>query len=67
MPHYDQDGRLRILFTDAYDNLARRGVITPEQAETVKELVDRLEEWPPEELEGRLAALFPPAAPEGKP
>lgn len=67
MPLYDRDGRLRILFTDAYEKLARRGAITPEQAETVKDLVDRLEEFTPQELEGRLAALFPAAERQGGP
>lgn len=59
MPLYDRDGRLRILFTDAYEKLARRGAITPEQARAVQDLVDRLEEFTPAELEGRLATLFP--------
>jgi hypothetical protein len=67
MSIYDQDGRLRILFIDAYDTLARRGVVSPEQAEAVKDLVDRLEELTPEELDGRLAALFPDRSPAAGP
>lgn len=59
MPFVDRDGRLRILFADAYDSLARRGVISPEQAEAVKDLIDRLEEWKPERLEERLQEIFP--------
>lgn len=59
MPRYDRDGRLRILFTDAYERLAKTGIIAPEQNEAVKELVDRLDELSPQELEERLARLFP--------
>ncbi|HHW14188.1 MAG TPA: hypothetical protein GXX28_04545 [Firmicutes bacterium] len=59
MPFVDRDGRLRILFADAYDSLARRGIISLEQAEAVKELIDRLEEWTPERLQARLQEVFP--------
>ncbi len=65
MSFFDRDGRVRILFADAYDTLGRRGVITPEQAEAVKDLVDRLEEVAPEELARRLRELFP-GEPGGK-
>lgn len=66
MPRYDRDGRMRILFTDAYERLAKMGRITPEQAEAVKDLVDRMDELPPAELEERLARLFPEAAGQPK-
>ncbi|MGE5508199.1 MAG: hypothetical protein ACM3RP_06955 [Chitinophagales bacterium] len=59
MPLYDQDGRLRILFADAYGTLLRQGRITSAQAEAVQDLVDRLEELPPADLIARLRALFP--------
>ncbi len=58
----DRDGRVRILFADAYDTLARRGIITPEQAEAAKDLVDRVEELAPGDLERRLQELFPGAS-----
>lgn len=58
MPRYDYDGRLRILFADAYDSLAKAGAITREQAEAVKELIDRLNEIAADELERRLAEIF---------
>jgi hypothetical protein len=58
----DRDGRLRILFVDAYDTLARRGIIAPEQADAAKDLVDRVEELAPDELERRLRDLFSGAA-----
>ncbi|MDI6871249.1 MAG: hypothetical protein QME79_07825 [Bacillota bacterium] len=66
MSYCDRDGRIRILFADAYDTLARQGIITAGQAEAVKELVDRLEEFTPAELECRLAEVFP-AGPAGDP
>ncbi|MGE5553888.1 MAG: hypothetical protein ACM3XZ_08215 [Betaproteobacteria bacterium] len=66
MAVYDRDARVRILLADAYDTLARRGIITWEQAEAAKELVDRLEDFTPEDLERRLGELFPPRPTEAQ-
>ncbi|AZR74265.1 hypothetical protein BBF96_13155 [Anoxybacter fermentans] len=45
-------------FTEAYLALHERGLITEEQLEKVINLLDRLEDYPPDLFEERLKKIF---------